>query len=355
MSAHGAAAERSAPAPFALSEPFEGRGIDPSLLAMTGLEQVRTHIRGEGPAVPISVLFGMRPVEADVGSAVFAMPASGWLLGADGLPQAGVLAPLADAAHSSAIATTFGRGSALATLCLTMSYVARLEAGAEELVCHARVERRGADDVVHSSAEIVDERGSLLAHSTARCSVFPLPGVEGGGEPGDRTGKPLPRGSAADPAPGTEARGEPLPERVWKTSTGADVLGRLCSESAPLPPIHHLTGLRAVAAHDGEVRMSLPATTWISSILRQVQGGALAMLAESAVDAAVLATLDAGGTRETVELRVDFLRKVPAGDEVLDATASLVHRGRNFAFGSCTVSSAERGPVATATSVHRRG
>lgn len=355
MPPDGAAAERATPAPFALSEPFEGRPIDPSMLAMTGLEQVRSHIRGEGPGVPISALFGIRPVEAEVGSAVFAMPASDWLLGADGRPQAGVLAPLADAAHSSAIATTFARGTALTTLCLTLSYVEPLGAAAEELVCSARVDERGAGDVVHTTAEIADERGALLARSTARSLVFPLPGVEQGGEPGDRTGKPVPRGSAGEPAPGADARGEPLPEQAWATSTGAELLGRLCSESGPLPPIHHLTGLRTVAADGDEVRLSLPASTWVSSLLRQVQGGALALLAESALDAAVLATLDAGGARATVELRVDFLRKVPAGDELLDAAASLVHRGRSFAFGGCTVSTAERGPVATATSVHRRG
>jgi|SRR5947209_2762055 len=347
--------EHADPIPFALSERLDHPALDPSLLAMSGLEQVRTNIRGDGTLAPISVLLGMRPIEADCGSAVFAMPASAWFDGPDGRPQPGVLAPLADAAHSAAIATALPPGNALATLCLTLSYVARPPEPAEQLVCTARLSPPGVVEGVpaHSGAEIVDEHGSILARSTARCAVYPIPGVQGGGSAGDHTGKARPVGKPAPPAAGSEARGARVPADEWERTSGADVLARLSAGTPPLPPIQHLTGLRVASGGEGRARFELPASGWVSSLLRQVQGGALAMLAEAALDGAVLSTLDAAGARDTVELRIDFLRKVPASGELMVADASLSQRGRNFAFGACSVSSEKRGTVATAASVHR--
>jgi uncharacterized protein (TIGR00369 family) len=324
----GAAVE-PATEPFALSAPYDPPELDASLLAMSGLEQLRASIRGETRPAPISELLGMRPIEADEGSAAFAMPVSGWLAGEGGRPQAGVLAPLADAAHAAAVVTTLPPGNALTTLCLTLSYAGALDDRAEEVVCRARCDRGGAGELPsHSSAEVTDDRGTVLARSTARCAVFPLPGVPAAdGIAGDRTGRPAPRGAAAVPAAGPDASGD--------------------------PPIRELTGLRALEAGDGDARFELPATIWVASLLRQVQGGALALLAEAALDGAVASALPAPGARETVELRVDFLRRAPAGEGPLQADATLTQRGRNFAFGSCTVSSADRGRVAAATSVHR--
>ncbi|HEX8053860.1 MAG TPA: PaaI family thioesterase, partial [Thermoleophilaceae bacterium] len=245
MPGDGAAVEPAAE-PFALSAPYDPPQLDASLLAMSGLEQLRASIRGETRPAPISELLGMRPIEADEGSAAFAMPASGWLAGEGGRPQAGVLAPLADAAHAAAVVSTLPPGHALTTLCLTLSYVEALTGEAEEVVCRARCDRGGVGELPsHSSAEVTDDRGTVLARSTARCAVFPLPGANAagaaaagaaasggtaaggaaaggtaaggtaaggaaaGGAAGDRTGAPAPRGTAAVPAPGLDASGDP--------------------------------------------------------------------------------------------------------------------------------------------------
>lgn len=326
-------AQRRDERPFAVSAPFEEPAFDPALLTASGLEQVRANVRGEAPPAPISTLLGMRPIAADEGSATFALPASGWLDGAEGGPQPGVLAPLADAAHAAAVVTTLGPGNALATISLTLSYVAPVVPRGDRFLCRARVDRGGAGMPVRTTAEVTAADGTVIAYSTARNVVSPIPGLDLDGPPGDRTGRRPPSGDVATPAPGP--------------FDGAD------GDGATPPAIGRLTGLRAVEVGGGAARFELPATPWVSSLLRQVQGGALLMLAEAALDGAVGTALEPGAARGTLEVQVDFMRKVPAGEELLHADASLVQRGRSVAFGSCTVASDRRELVATARSVHR--
>ena len=62
----------------------------------------------------------------------------------------------------------------------------------------------------------------------------------------------------------------------------------------PPPPIIELTGLRLTGAGEGEAEMALPCSPWLSTALRTVQGGFIAMLAEATLASAAFSTIEPG-------------------------------------------------------------
>src|SRR5215218_9646943 len=81
-----------------LREPVRGGVAYPALAALGGIEQIRAFLAGRAPAPPVARLMGRRIVDASVGSATYALPATDWMLGPKGVVHSGVLALLADGA-----------------------------------------------------------------------------------------------------------------------------------------------------------------------------------------------------------------------------------------------------------------
>jgi hypothetical protein len=84
--------------------------LQPELTAyagLSGLDRLRTWIKGRMVTPPIHHLIGLHPVEAGVGTCTFSTPASPWLAGHPGLYTGGVGALVADAALGGAV---LGRG-----------------------------------------------------------------------------------------------------------------------------------------------------------------------------------------------------------------------------------------------------
>ena len=103
----------AAPEPFAvpaatdsldlLREPVRGDVVYPGLAALPGVEQVRAFLAGRAPAPPVARLTGRRIIDASLGSAAYALPATDWMLGPKGVVHSGALAVLADGALIAAV------------------------------------------------------------------------------------------------------------------------------------------------------------------------------------------------------------------------------------------------------------
>ena len=65
-------------------EPARGGHLNPALLALPGIEQLRARLAGYQPRSPIAHLTGVQLIEAGIGSAVFEMPLSDWLCALQG-------------------------------------------------------------------------------------------------------------------------------------------------------------------------------------------------------------------------------------------------------------------------------
>jgi uncharacterized protein (TIGR00369 family) len=140
-----------------------------------------------------------------------------------------------------------------------------------------------------------------------------------------------------------------LEEGVWDELSGAEILARQIRGDLPPPPIHYLTGMRPVEAGEGTVTMVMPASEWLASPLRLLQGGTIAMLADTAMMLAVMTTAAPGTAIAGLDLKVNYLRPAPPDGHDLTAHAEVAHSGRTLAISRARVENADGKPIVLAT------
>jgi uncharacterized protein (TIGR00369 family) len=320
---------------------------DPAVLGLSGRDRLRMLVRGSGPPPPLSRLTGARPVEVGSGTASAVMPATGWLLNSAGVIGGGTLAILADIALGCSIETELPPATPYTTaeLSLTLLRPARppgtLSAGGQAI--HV-----GRSVALSEVFVIEEESERLVAHGTSRCAVLPQiePVPEPPSEPtawepdSDLDSDPYRRPPPVDGV---------LPQDVFDRLTGAEIMRRQLAGELPPPPIHHLTGLMPTETGDGSATVRMPCTEWLTSPLRTVQGGFVAMIADTAMSIALHTTQVPGAAIAGLDLKVNFLRPVLPDGRDLTARASVIHAGRSIAITQAIVENADGKPVALAT------
>ena len=128
-----------------------------------------------------------------------------------------------------------------------------------------------------------------------------------------------------------------------------EIVRRQLAGELPAPPLHHLTGLRPLAAEEGAATAAMPSTEWLASPAGLLQGGAIAMLADFALLLAVQTTTAPGVAIAGLDLKANFLRPVLPDGRDLTARAEVVHRGRSIAIAGAEVTNAEGKRVLLAT------
>jgi uncharacterized protein (TIGR00369 family) len=332
--------------PAIWTEPVRGGFPDPSIFGLSGLEQIRALVDGSGPPPPIHHLTGMRPTEAGPESATFVMPATGWLLPPVGYISLGGLAMLADAGLGCAIQVALPPATPYTTSDLSLSFLRPAEADGGELAARGRLIHAGRTLGV-ADAIIEDSRGRPVAHGTTRCFILdpldPPPAP-----PEELRSYHVPVEPTADPYL-RPVSGTPLPQDVWDRMTGLEIMRALAAGGLPAPPLSHLTGLRPVKVEEGTVSFVLPASAWFCSPTGYLQGGVIALLAETAMASAVQTTVGKRTAYSPLDLKVNFLRPVaPDGRDVL-GRATVIHRGRTLAVARADLVNADGKPVAVAT------
>jgi uncharacterized protein (TIGR00369 family) len=328
-------------------EQVRGSYPDLRLIGLPGLERLGMYRRGKAPPPPLFHLTGGLPVRFGDGTADAEMPASGWLLNSAGLISGGTLAILADIAFGCSIETKLPAGVPYTTAELSMTFLRPAPQGgmldaAGQTIQVGRSVALSEVFVYHRESE------SLLAHGTSRCAVLPAldPVPE---PPGELPDVEIPGHEVPDPFRRPAPTDGVLAQEVWDELSGAEILERQLSGELPPPPIHALTGLALTGWSDGEATFVLPASEWLASPLRLVQGGATAMLADIAMLAAVQSRAPAGLAFAGLDLKVNYLRPAPADGRDLTARAEVVHSGRTLAITRARVENADGKPVALAT------
>jgi uncharacterized protein (TIGR00369 family) len=266
----------------------------------------------------------------------------------------GALAILADIAFGCAIETELPAATPYTTAELSLSFLrparpnGMLTAGGQAI----HVGR----SVGLSEAFVIDEETDrLIAHGSSRLTIFPP--LDPAPEPPDAI---EPFDSPPSDPPDPYRRPPPdgvIGQDVWSELSGAQILERQLKGELPPPPLHHLTGLTLTEFGEGWARFTMPCTEWLASPTGRLQGGAIAMLADFAMLAAVQTTTAPGLAFAGLDLKVNFLRPVEPADDVLEAYGEIVHSGRTLAITRATVSNSERKPVvlATGSSIHLPG
>jgi uncharacterized protein (TIGR00369 family) len=308
-------------------EPVHGAAFPTEFLGLPGIEQLRLYLNNKIRNPPISYLTGMRPTEAGAGNATFIMPITPWLLTPQGLWTTGAIAILADGPLGCAVQTLLPPATGYTTTDLSINMV-RPVPRTGQLIARGRVVH-GGKRLALSEASITDDAGRLIAHGTSRCVIFPpVPNIP-----------PLP---AEVPTLATEdekwispylrpIQGDVLDQEVWRNRSGLDVLQAQIAGDLPWPPISYLLGLGPTEASEGSSTFSMPTSPWLTSPSGLVLGGVTACLADIALGGAVETTVPAGTALAPTDLRVQFIRPVPAAGDSIIARAAVVHRGRGMA------------------------
>jgi uncharacterized protein (TIGR00369 family) len=316
------------------------------MLGLSGVEQMRSWFRGVVPLPPIHHLTGMRPTEADHGTATFTMPASGWLLSPPGYVQLGALAVLADGPLGSAVQSALPPMTAYTTAELSMNSLRPVTAQSGTLVCRGRLILAGRS-LGLSECVLEDGSGRMVAHGTSRCVIFPPMGAPPE-QPPELSPVDGPTYDTPDPYLRPPA-GSIVSQEVCDHLTGLEILRALIGGELPAPPISHLTGLRPVKAGEGYSTFVLPATEWLCSPLGKVEGGFIALLADTVLACAVQSTVPAGTAYAPLDLKVNFLRPVSPDGRDLTGRGTIVHRGRTMAVATAEITDADEKPVAVAS------
>lgn len=328
-------------------EPARGGYPDPRVIALSGRERLDGWRRLKFPPPPLYHLTGAMPTAFGDGTAEAEMPASDWLLNSAGLIGGGTLAILADIAFGCSVETKLPAATPYATAELSLTFLRPARPG---------VTLTAGGQAIHvgravglSETFVIDPRDdTLLAHGTSRLSI--LPRIDPAPEPPDA---PADSGPQAHETPDPFERPAPtdgvLAQEVWDELPGREIVSRQIAGELPPPPIHALTGIAPTEVSDGRATMRMPATEWLNSPTGRLQGGTIAMLADSAMLIAVMTTTPAATAIAGLDLKVNFLRPVVADGSDLTATAEVAHAGRTLAISRGRVENAEGKPVLLAT------
>jgi uncharacterized protein (TIGR00369 family) len=121
----------------------------------------------------------------------------------------------------------------------------------------------------------------------------------------------------------------------------------MIGEAMP-PPIAQLIGFRLTAIKPGEAIVEFEAGEAHANPMGTLHGGVLCDVADAAMGYAFAATLGAGESFTTLELKINFLK--PIWKARLKATGRVVRRGRVIGLVECDVTDEGGSLVARASS-----
>lgn len=314
-------------------EPVRGVWAHPGVAALSGIEASRGYLDGTLPPPPIARLTGLQPTDAGATHSTFALPVTRWLLNPFGHVQPGTAALVSDAPLGAAVSNSLPPGRFCTTSELSISYLRPAGMEAERLIAQADVIKLGSSTGL-TQAHIFDAHGRLLAHATSRLVLLDFPDIP-------PTPLPDPEPRLPDDPWQREAPGGVLGPEIWHKLSGREIFEGWLDHSLPWPPAHHLTGQGPVALEDDHIVWTMPTSAWLSSPGPYLYGGALALLADSALVSAVMPDLPVGIMASPLDLRMRFIRPVMAGSGPLTARARVVHRGKGLAVTQGQIFTAE--------------
>ena len=100
-------------------------------------------------------------------------------------------------------------------------------------------------------------------------------------------------------------------------------------------PMYKYMGMEVVEVRPGYSRFRLPFRKELTQPFGVMHGGAIAAVADSAVAVALWGLVGADKTFTTIELKINFIAAVGAGEVI--AEGNIVHCGRRTAIGEVTL------------------
>ena len=149
-----------------------GQGDLERLLELDGLGQLRAMVEGTMPPPPIMATLGFTDFRPEPGRVVVEMPAAEFHYNPLGGVHGGVISTLLDTAAACAVHSTLAPGELYTSLDLSVKFLRPVTVDSGVLTCEGTVIQRGRRTAL-AQAQLTDERGTLVAHATSSCMIFP--------------------------------------------------------------------------------------------------------------------------------------------------------------------------------------
>ncbi len=146
----------------------------PAPLTASGLEFLRSILRGESPGAAIGDTLGFRLVEVDEGRVVFEGETSASVMNPMGVVHGGFAATLLDSAMACAVQSTLPPGTGCTSLELKVNFVRALLVDAGRLRAEGHVVHRGSRTAT-AEGRMTDAAGRLCAHGTTTLLLLDSP------------------------------------------------------------------------------------------------------------------------------------------------------------------------------------
>jgi uncharacterized protein (TIGR00369 family) len=150
-------------------------GVVPNdvLLSYDGLSFLKGIIDGTVPPPPIAETLGFDLVAADKGTAVFEVVPTFAHYNPIGVVHGGLAMTVLDSALGCAVMTTLAKGEAYTTLEIKVNLTRALTKDTGLVRASARLIHRGRTTAT-AEADLRDAAGTLYAHATTTCIIFPV-------------------------------------------------------------------------------------------------------------------------------------------------------------------------------------
>ena len=145
------------------------------LLSHDGLSFLRALIDGTLPSPPITETLGFRLTEVEPGRAVFEGVPDYRHYNPLGVVHAGFAATMVDSAMGCAVHSTCAKGEGYTTLEFKLNLVRAITKSTGLIKATARIVHRGRS-IATAEGDVRDEAGTLYAHATTTCMIFPAKG-----------------------------------------------------------------------------------------------------------------------------------------------------------------------------------
>jgi uncharacterized protein (TIGR00369 family) len=137
--------------------------------------------------------------------------------------------------------------------------------------------------------------------------------------------------------------------RTAESMSGLDYMRAIARGDVPPPPIALLLGMSIVEVEPGRAVFELEPAEFQFNPIGTVHGGVLATLLDSAMGCAVHSLLPTGSGYTTLELKVNFLRRVTTETGRIRCDGSVIHLGRTVATAEARTADGQGRLIAHAT------
>ncbi|MEA2517427.1 MAG: hypothetical protein QOG16_1265 [Actinomycetota bacterium] len=131
--------------------------------------------------------------------------------------------------------------------------------------------------------------------------------------------------------------------------SGIDRMRAAAKGQMPVPPIHHLFGLRPLTSNVASSTFVMPCSPWLQTGVGVFLPGTSALVADAPLGSAILTALGPGQIAITSDLTINYLRPIYTSSGQLTARARPIEVGRRLGLAEAIIEDAQGQVVAHST------